>query len=180
MFPKAHAVAYVLSAIRVAWWKLYYPLEYYAVYFTTRCDFYEIETLVAGKEAIMARRKEIEELKANHQASNKEEGLWDVFEIALEMIERGYHFNPINLELSDATNFILDPHDDKGLIPPFSSVDSLGESVAKTVIEARKVNHFISKEDVIKRTKLNNSHIKLLTKMGVFEGMQEENQLSLF
>ncbi|RHM63725.1 MULTISPECIES: PolC-type DNA polymerase III [Coprobacillaceae] len=180
MFPKAHAVAYVLSAIRVAWWKLYYPLEYYAVYFTTRCDFYEIETLVAGKEAIMARRKEIEELKANHQASNKEEGLWDVFEIALEMIERGYHFNPINLELSDATNFILDPYDDKGLIPPFSSVDSLGESVAKTVIEARKVNHFISKEDVIKRTKLNNSHIKLLTKMGVFEGMQEENQLSLF
>lgn len=180
MFPKAHAVAYVLSAIRVAWWKLYYPLEYYAVYFTTRCDFYEIETLVAGKEAIMARRKEIEELKANHQASNKEEGLWDVFEIALEMLERGYHFNPINLELSDATNFILDPHDDKGLIPPFSSVDSLGESVAKTVIEARKVNHFISKEDVIKRTKLNNSHIKLLTKMGVFEGMQEENQLSLF
>ena len=63
MFPKAHAVAYVLSAIRVAWWKLYYPREYYAVYFSTRCDFFDIETLVAGKDAILSRRKEIEMLR---------------------------------------------------------------------------------------------------------------------
>lgn len=180
MFPKAHAVAYVLSAIRVAWWKVYYPREYYAVYFTTRCDFYDIETMISGKEAILARRKEIEHLREQRKSSNKDEGLWDVFEIALEMIERGYHFNPLNLELSDASRFILDPHDDKGLIPPFSSVDSLGESVAKTVIEARKKGPFLSIEDVVNRTKLNNSHVKQLTKMGVFEGMQEENQLSLF
>ena len=173
MFPKAHAVAYVLSAIRVAWWKLYYPREYYAVYFSTRCDFFDIETLVAGKDAILSRRKEIEMLRENRQSSNKDEGLWDVFEIALEMIDRGFHFSPLNLEKSDANKFILDPDDPSGLLPPFSSVDSLGESVANTVIEARK-------EDVIKRTKLNNSHIKQLTKMGVFDGMQEENQLSLF
>lgn len=180
MFPKAHAAAYVLSAVRVAWWKLYYPREYYAVYFSTRCDFYEIETLVQGKDAILARRKEIEQLRSERNSSNKDEGLWDVFEIALEMIERGYRINPINLDLSDATQFTLDPKDDKGLIPPFIAVDSLGESVANTVIDARMKQPFISKEDVIKRTKLNNSHIKLLTKMGVFTGMQEENQLSLF
>ena len=180
MFPKAHAVAYVLSAIRVAWWKLYYPREYYAVYFSTRCDFFDIDTLVAGKDAILARRKEIEMLRENRQSSNKDEGLWDVFEIALEMIDRGFHFSPLNLEKSDASNFILDPDDPSGLLPPFSSVDSLGESVAKTVIEARERGPFLSKEDVIKRTKLNNSHIKQLTKMGVFNGMQEENQLSLF
>ena len=180
MFPKAHAVAYVLSAIRVAWWKLYYPREYYAVYFSTRCDFFDIETLVAGKDAILSRRKEIEMLRENRQSSNKDEGLWDVFEIALEMIDRGFHFSPLNLEKSDANKFILDPDDPSGLLPPFSSVDSLGESVANTVIEARKHGSFLSKEDVIKRTKLNNSHIKQLTKMGVFDGMQEENQLSLF
>lgn len=180
MFPKAHAVAYVLSAIRVAWWKVYYPREYYAVYFSTRCDFYEIETLIQGKDAIMARREEIAELKAQRSASNKEEGLWDVFEIALEMIERGYHFNPISLTYSQASKFILDPNDEYGLIPPFSAVDALGEAVAKTVIDARNKAPFLSKEDVIKRTKLNNSHIKTLSKMGVFNGMQERNQLSLF
>ena len=180
MFPKAHAVAYVLSAIRVAWWKLYYPREYYAVYFSTRCDFFDIETLVAGKDAILSRRKEIEMLRENRQSSNKDEGLWDVFEIALEMIDRGFHFSPLSLEKSDANKFILDPDDPSGLLPPFSSVDSLGGSVANTVIEARKHGSFLSKEDVIKRTKLNNSHIKQLTKMGVFDGMQEENQLSLF
>ena len=180
MFPKAHAAAYVLSAVRVAWWKLYYPREYYTVYFSTRCDFYEIETLVQGKEAILARRKEIEQLRTERNSSNKDEGLWDVFEIALEMLERGYRISAVDLELSDATKFTLHPTNPKAIIPPFVAVDSLGESVANTVVEARKKQPFISKEDVMKRTKLNNSHIKLLTKMGVFEGMQEENQLSLF
>ena len=180
MFPKAHAAAYVLSAIRVAWWKLYYPREYYAVYFTTRCDFYDIETLVQGKDAIMARRAEITQLRAERSSSNKDEGLWDIFEIALEMIERGFHFNPVSLEYSQASKFILDPNDEKGLIPPFSAIDALGESVAKTVVDARADGPFLSKEDVIKRTKLNNSHIKTLSKMGVFNGMQERNQLSLF
>ena len=180
MFPKAHAAAYVLSAIRVAWWKLYYPREYYAVYFTTRCDFYDIETLVQGKDAIMARRAEITQLRAERSSSNKDEGLWDIFEIALEMIERGFHFNPVSLEYSQASKFILDPNDEKGLIPPFSAIDALGESVAKTVVDARADGPILSKEDVIKRTKLNNSHIKTLSKMGVFNGMQERNQLSLF
>lgn len=180
MFPKAHAAAYVLSAIRVAWWKLYYPREYYAVYFSTRCDFFDIETLIRGKDAILEKRRQITMLREERRSSNKDEGLWDVFEIALEMLDRGYHFNPIDLTLSEATDFILDPNDEYGLIPPFASIDSLGASVASTVVHARNENHFISKEDVIKRTKLNNSHIKILTQMGVFEGLQEENQLSLF
>lgn len=180
MFPKAHAAAYVLSAIRVAWWKLYYPREYYAVYFSTRCDFFDIETLVQGKAGIMARRGEIEQLRLERNSSNKDEGLWDAFEIALEMIERGYHINPVSLDISDATSFILDPDDEMGLIPPFTAIDSLGVAVANTVVDARVKQSFISKEDVIKRTKLNNSHIKTLAKMGVFRDMQEENQLSLF
>ena len=142
--------------------------------------FYDIETLVQGKDAIMARRAEITQLRAERSSSNKDEGLWDIFEIALEMIERGFHFNPVSLEYSQASKFILDPNDEKGLIPPFSAIDALGESVAKTVVDARADGPFLSKEDVIKRTKLNNSHIKTLSKMGVFNGMQERNQLSLF
>ncbi len=180
MFPKAHAVAYVLSAIRVAWWKVYYPREYYAVYLSTRCDFFEIDTMVNGKDAIIKRHNEIAELKSSNQASNKEIGLYDMFEIALEMIERGYHLNPVSLKYSSADRFILDPEDEMGIIPPFSAIDALGANVAKTVVEARSHGDFISKEDVIKRTKLNNSHVKTLENMGVFGNLQERNQMSLF
>lgn len=180
MFPKAHAAAYVLSAVRVAWWKLYYPQEYYSVYFTTRCDAYEIETMVKGKEAVLARRREIEQLKAEHRTAKKDEDLFSVFDICLEMFDRGYRFSNIDLELSDATRFLPHPNDKKVIIPPFSCIDGLGESVAVTVVEARNEHPFISKEDVIKRTKLNNTHIKTLSMMAVFDHLQEENQLSLF
>lgn len=181
MFPKAHAAAYVLSAVRVAWWKLYYPREYYAVYFTTRCDAYDIETMIQGRETVYSKYKQILNDKQNGvKISNKEEALITVFEIALEMFERGYYFNNISLEESDSQNFILDPHDDKALLPPFTSVDGLGAAVGDSVIEARKENLFLSKEDVVKRTKLTNTQIDFLTKIGVFENMSEENQLSLF
>ena len=180
MFPKAHAAAYVLSAVRVAWWKLYYPQEYYSVYFTTRCDAYEIETMVKGKEAVLARRREIEKLKAEHQASNKDEILFGVFDICLEMFDRGYRFSNISLDRSDASSFLPDPDDPKVIIPPFSCLDGLGDSVAVTVVEARKEHPFLSKEDVISRTKLNHTHVKTLSMMGVFDHLQEENQLSLF
>jgi DNA polymerase-3 subunit alpha (Gram-positive type) len=181
MFPKAHAAAYVLSAIRVAWWKLYYPREYYAVYFTTRCDAYDIEIMIQGKESILARYQQILSDKQNGvKISNKEEALISVFEIALEMYERDIHFNNISLEKSDSRNFILDPDDPQGLLPPFTSIDGLGASVGDSVIEARKHNSFLSKEDVTKRTKLTNNQIDFLTKIGVFENMSDENQLSLF
>ena len=97
------------------------------------------------------------------------------------MIDRGFHFSPLNLEKSDANKFILDPDDPSGLLPPFSSVDSLGESVANTVIEARKHGSFLSKEDVIKRTKLKSiQHIKQLTKMGVFDWYARRKSIITF
>lgn len=180
MFPKAHAAAYVLSAVRVAWWKLYYPREYYMVYFSTRCNYYDLEILVQGKEAIMSRRAEISKLREEEQSSNKDEIIWDVFEIALEMLERGISVGPIDLELSQADRFVLDPRDDTKIIPPFTAIDSLGINVAETVIATRGERPFLSKEDVSKRTKLNHNHMLVLTKMGVFKDMQEENQMSLF
>ncbi|MDE6952543.1 MAG: PolC-type DNA polymerase III [Erysipelotrichales bacterium] len=181
MFPKAHAAAYVLSAIRVAWWKLYYPREYYAVYFSTRCDAYDIEAMIQGREAVLNKYKSILNDKQNGvKISNKEEALISVFEIALEMFDRGYHFNNISLEYSDSRNFIVDQNDEYGILPPFTSVDGLGDSVGDSVVEARNKNLFLSKEDVIKRTRLNNTQLDFLTKIGVFENMSEENQLSLF
>lgn len=180
MFPKAHAAAYVLSAIRVAWWKLYYPREYYAVYFTTRCDAYEIETMIKGKEVMLRRKEEIEKAKQEYNSSKKDEDLLSMFEIALEMFERGYYFSNVSIDKSDATKFVLDLDDDKALIPPFTTIDGLGAAVGMSVIEAREENPFLSKEDVIKRTRLNNNQIKFMSKLGVFDHLEEENQLSLF
>ena len=180
MFPKAHAAAYVLSAIRVAWWKLYYPVEYYSVYFTTRCDAYEIESMIRGKDVVMNRHREIEKLKQEHRTTKKDEDLYSVFEICIEMFERGFAFSNIDLELSDATRFLPHPNDPHLIVPPFSCIDGLGESVAVTIVQARNEHPFLSKEDVIKRTRLNNTHIKTLSSMNVFDHLQEENQLSLF
>ena len=180
MFPKAHAAAYVLSAIRVAWWKLYYPREYYAVYFSTRCDSYEINTLLSGKEAVLNRYLELLKLRANKQAVKKDEDLITVFEIALEMFERGYHFSNISLELSEVTNFILDPNDDKGIIPSFCSIDGLGTAAGESVVIARKDHQFTSVEDVSKRTKLSNTHIEKMAQLGVMEHLSERDQLSFF
>lgn len=180
MFPKAHAAAYVLSAIRVAWWKLYYPREYYAVYFTTRCDAFEIETMIKGKDVMLRRKEEIEKAKLEYKASKKDEDLLAMFEIALEMFDRGYYFTNVSIEKSDVSQFILDQDDDHALIPPFVAIDGLGESVGQSVVDARNQNYFLSKEDVKKRTKLNHNQLQFMSRLGVFNHLDEENQISLF
>lgn len=182
MFPKAHAVAYVTMAMRVAWYKVYRPLEYYAVYFTTRCDAYDIETMIKGKDAIKERFLDIQSRKANYatakDVTNKEESLLTTLESAIEMTARGFTFSNIDLYKSDAKNFIVD-HETKSLIPPFSSLDGLGEAAAKTVIEARKNGEFLSIEDLTARTQLNGTNIKMLEKLGVLKNLQPKNQLEL-
>jgi DNA polymerase-3 subunit alpha (Gram-positive type) len=181
MFPKAHAVAYVLSAIRISWWKVYYPREYYAVFFTIRAKNYNIQIITSGKARLLSEVKELIKLQQElGRLPAKEANLKNIYSICIEMIERGYHFNKISLEKSHATKFILDPDDDKGILPPFTSIDSLGESVANSVIDARIQQPFLSVEDVTKRTRLTKNQIEILNQMGVFEGMQSENQISLF
>ena len=182
MFPKAHAVAYVTMAMRVAWYKVYRPLEYYAVYFTTRCDAYDIETMIKGKDAIKAKFLDIQARKANYatarDVTNKEESLLITLESAIEMTARGYTFSNIDLYRSDSKKFIVD-HETKSLIPPFSAIDGLGEAAARTVIEARKNGEFLSIEDLTARTQLNGTNIKMLEKLGVLKDMQPRNQLEL-
>ena len=182
MFPKAHAVAYVTMAMRVAWYKVYRPLEYYATYFSTRCDAYDIETMIKGKESIKARFLDIQSRKANYttakEVTNKEESILITLESALEMTARGFKFANIDLYKSDSKNFIVDA-ENNALIPPFSSVDGLGEAAAKSVVEARKNGEFLSIEDLTSRTQLNGTNIKMLEKLGVLKNMQAKNQLEL-
>ena len=180
MFPKAHAVAYCMMSVRIAWWKLYYPLEYYATYFTTRTDAFDIEAMIGGIDVIRSRYFEIQnKMNNNEKTTVKENALYTFFEICIEMYDRGFSFGNISLEKSLDNDFACD-FENKQLIPPFRVLDGLGGAAAQSVVEARKDGPFISKEDLIKRTKLNGTNIKQLEKIGVLKNLDETAQLTLF
>lgn len=180
LFPKAHAVAYCLMAVRIAWFKLYRPLEYYAAYFTLRCDAYDIKAMNAGLSEIKRGFLEIGD-KTNHniKLTTKEVGLYPFYEVAIEMYQRGYKFLNIDLERSDANDFIID-YENNALIPPFRILDGIGSNAASSVIEARKNGPFLSKDDLKKRTKLNDTNLKKLEEIKVLDNLSETDQLTLF
>ncbi|WEG72761.1 PolC-type DNA polymerase III [Vagococcus intermedius] len=175
MFPKAHAAAYVLMALRVAYFKVYYPILYYAAYFSVRADDFDLVAMSKGKDAVKARMKEI--MDKGMEASTKEKNLLTVLELCNEMIERGYKFKMIDLYKSDADNFVIDGDT---LIAPFRAVPSLGQNVAKQIIAARKEQEFLSKEDLANRGKVSKTLIEYMTENSVLDGLPDENQLSLF
>ncbi|QGH34571.1 PolC-type DNA polymerase III [Gracilibacillus salitolerans] len=175
MFPKAHAAAYVLMAIRIAYFKVHYPIYFYAAYFTVRADDFELDTMVKGSEAMRKRIKEI--LDKGNDAPPKEKSLLTVLELALEMNERGYHFQKVDLYRSSATEFLVD---EDSLIPPFNAVDGLGTNAAINIEKAREDGEFLSKEDLRERSRISKTVLEYLDQHGCLEGMAEKNQLSLF
>ncbi|MFB6364004.1 PolC-type DNA polymerase III [Paenibacillus elgii] len=175
MFPKAHASAYVISAVRTAYFKLYYPIAYYATYFSVRAQDFEIELLCQGYDAILRKLIEIEE--KGFQATPKEKSMISILEMALEMTARGFSFKPIDLYKSEATKFLIE---DDSLIPPFSAVAGIGENAAKNIAAAKNDGPFLSIEDFQSRSKASKTIIELLGGMGCFRGLPETNQLSLF
>ena len=181
MFPKGHAVAYVTMAIRVGYFKVHYPLEFYATFFSVRSKQYDINTMIRGEEAIIERLEQLKhrEKQGGEKLSPKEQEQYKTLQIALEMVERGYKFSNIDLYRSDAVNFVVD-HENKALIPPFATIDGLGENNAVTVIEARKEKPFTSREDLLSRTKLTGTNVKDLVDMHVLDDLPETDQLSLF
>ncbi|NLN79986.1 MAG: PolC-type DNA polymerase III [Erysipelotrichia bacterium] len=181
MFPKAHAVAYVMQATRVGYFKVYYPLVFYAVFFSVRSKQFEFETMVLGEDEISTRLEELRRKTVNRQEriTPKEEEIFDTLFVALEMYERGFKFANLDLYKSDATNFIID-EENKTLIPPFVVLDGLGESAAQSVLEARKDGVFTSVEDLEKRTKLNTTVLDKMKKLGVFADLPDSDQLDLF
>jgi len=180
LFPKGHAVAYVTMAVRVGYFKVYYPLEFYCVFFSVRSKQYDIQTMIDGKDSIIRKIVELDsKVKNKEKLSTKETEQLKTLHIALEMYQRGYKIGNIDLYKSDAVNFVVDK-DNKCLIPPFSTVDQLGENNAATVIEARKDGPFTSKEDLLRRTKLSKTNVDALSEMGVLDGLNEDDQLTLF
>lgn len=177
MFPKAHAAAYVISAFRIAWFKVHKPIYFYASHFSVRCNDFDIETMCAGYDSIKRKFDEIND--KGFEAGIKESALASELQLAMEMYKRGIKFKMIDLNKSDAKNFIID-EDGKSLIFPFRGLDGLGENVANAICEERIKGNFISIEDVQARAKVNSTTIEKMRTLHIFDGMPESNQLSLF
>ena len=176
MFPKAHAAAYVISAVRTAYYKVYHPLAFYAAYFSVRAlDDFDVDLFRKGYDAILARLDEIE--AKGIQATPKEKAMVPILEMGLEMTARGFGFGNVDLYRSDATRFKIDGN---SLLPPFAAVPGIGLSAAKNIAAAREDGEFLSVEDFQIRTKATKTVVELLANMGCFRGLPETNQLSLF
>lgn len=175
MFPKAHACAYVIMAFRIAYYKVHYPKEFYAAYFTVRADDFDANIALKNEEQIIEKMNELS--KIGNKITSKEKGLYTILEVILEMNKRGIKFLPVNLYQSDATKFIVK---DEGILLPFNSIPGIGITASKNIVTARANGTFISIEDFRMRTKVSKTVIELLENNGVFENMQRTNQISLF
>ncbi len=178
MFPKAHATAYVIMALRIGWFKVHRPIYYYAAYFSCRASAFDVEVLASGKNAIRNRINEINEKIMTKTASTKEIDLVDELQIALEMHLRGYSIRQVDIEKSAAHDFVIS-EDKKSLYLPFSAVDALGAAAAESVVDARNERPFTSKKDVEKRTKLNKTTFNKLLRLGVLDSLNDEENNSL-
>ncbi|WP_046179206.1 PolC-type DNA polymerase III [Domibacillus tundrae] len=175
MFPKAHAAAYVLMAVRIAYFKVHLPLLYYAAYFTVRAEDFDIDVMSKGSSAIKALLQEIN--AKGLDASPKEKNLMTVLELALEMVERGFTFKKVDLYRSSADEFVIDGN---SLIPPFNALPGLGTNAAKNIVASRANGEFLSKEDLQQRGKVSKTIMEYLDKMGCLDALPDQNQLSLF
>ena len=177
MFPKAHAAAYVISAFRIAWYKVHMPAYFYASWLSTKATDFDIESMIKGYDAIKDKIIEIE--GKGFDATNKENGMSESLHVALEATARGVKVAPFNLYKSKGLLFDVDT-DGMTLIPPFRTIDGLGEVVAKNIEVEAKKHPFISIEDFQNRCKVSQTLIDKMRIMGIFEGMPETSQLSLF
>ncbi|WP_276619053.1 PolC-type DNA polymerase III [Syntrophomonas wolfei] len=175
MFPKAHAVAYVTMAFRIAYFKVYYPLPFYASFFSIRAEDFDSQIILEGYEALKKRIQEIE--KAGLSASQKDKKLLPVLEVAMEMYARGFTFQPVDIYESDASKFLVV---DNALLLPFSALPNVGAAAAHGIIESREGGSFISVEDFQQRSRLNKTAMEVLRKFDCFNHLPETSQVSLF
>ena len=179
LFPKAHAVAYVLMAFRIAWYKVHWPLAFYSALFYRRSqkDGFDAEMMMGGANKVRAK---IREINSNPNATAKEQDLVTTLEMVYEFYMRGYDFAPIDLYKSSA--FTFDPVGEKQLRVPFVAVSGLGETAALDLARAREGGRqFVSVEELAAACpKVSSAHIEVLKKLGAFGDMPEESQMTLF
>lgn len=175
MFPKAHAVAYVMMAFRIAYCKVHHPLPFYASYFTVRATEFDAQLIVQGEQALRTRMAELE--MKGQGATAKEKGLLTILELALEMYLRGFGFKHVDLYKSDAAEFIIAGSD---LLPPLAALEGVGDSAARGIMQAREEKPFSSIEDLRLRSRVSKTVIDTLREHGALAGLPETNQMMLF
>lgn len=175
MFPKAHAAAYVISAVRLGWYKIYHPLEYYAAYFTVRGGDFDVDAVMKGKAVVKQRLEEL--MAKGNERTVKENDSYETLLIINEMLSRGYSFLPVDLYLSHATEYQIE---DGKIRLPFNSLKGLGESAAQKLMEAGKQGEYVSVEEVANRSGVSKAIIEYLEQVGVFGNMPQTSQITLF
>ena len=174
MFPKAHAAAYVMMALRVAYCKVHYPLEYYTAYFSIRADGFDYSTMCLGRETL---NRHLENYRRNKdRLSDKEKLTLRDMRLVEEMYARGFEFIPIDLYQAKATHFRII---DGKIMPSFISISGLGEQAAVSLEEAARQGRFLSREDLISRSKLSATMAETMAELGILGNMAKSNQLSL-
>jgi DNA polymerase-3 subunit alpha (Gram-positive type) len=175
MFPKAHAAAYMISTLRLGWYKVHKPVEYYAAYFTVRGEDFDGALVMQGREAV--RRKMSEIAMKGKEASAKETAAYATLQIVNEMLARGIETLPIDLYRSDAKKYLVE----NGKIRlPFLSLSGVGEAAAKSLAEAGKKGAYISVDDLQARSKVSKSVIETFEQAGVLKDLPKSSQMSLF
>ena len=175
MFPKAHAAAYVMMAYRIAWYKIYHPLAYYAAYFSIRASAMNYDIMCRGQERLL---QYIDDYNArSNELSKKEQDTLKDMKIVREMYARGYDFVPVDIYEAKAHRFKIK---DGKLMPSLDSIDGLGDKAADAVVAAASDGKFISQEDFKNRTKVSKSVVDYLVQVGILNDLPESNQFSLF
>jgi DNA polymerase-3 subunit alpha (Gram-positive type) len=177
MFPKAHAAAYVIAAMRLAWYKVYHPLEYYAAYMTVRGEDLDTKSVLAGRSAVQTKLREIKQKEARREASPKEKGMIPMLQVVNEMLARGIGILPVDIYASDATTYLIE---DGKIRLPFASLEGCGGVAAQQLAEGQAEGEYLSKDDFRKRTKCSAPVMALLEELGAFKGMSQSAQLSFF
>lgn len=177
MFPKAHAVAYVTMAFRIAYCKVHYPVEFYIAYYSVRADDFDAHLMACGEQAARDAMADLQEKKKNNTISPKEKNLIPILEVCIEMYARGINFIPVDLYKSDAVNFIKTS---EGILPPLNALPGMGENAAKSITDEREKGEFKSVEDLRLRTGITKTNIELLQQNHCLDTLPESNQVSIF
>ena len=177
MFPKAHAAAYMIAALRLGWYKVHTPTEYYAAYFTVRSENLDGALLMQGHTAVKARMNQIKQMQQNHESTDKDDKDYQTLQIVNEMLARGVQILPVDIYRSDAKMFVVE---DGKIRLPFSSLPGVGEAAAISLAKEGKKGEYLSIENMQIKTKVTKAVVETLASVGVLRGMPETSQMSLF
>jgi DNA polymerase-3 subunit alpha (Gram-positive type) len=176
MFPQAHAAAYVTMAFRIAYFKVYHPIEFYISYFTIRADVFDAALMIHGPDKVKKSAAEIEN-KATAQTARDRDTL-TILEVCLEMYARGYKFLPIDLYKSHAFNFIK--ADETSILPPLNALAGLGDVAAENIMKTRENGPFLSQDDFKRRAKVPKNVMELFEQNGCFKSLPASSQIGFF